>query len=301
MYDLMSILLKHFNMNINKLTLKSSAYPDALRNIPKPPKVLYHAGAPLNELLKQPAVAIVGSRNITSYGREVTAKLARQLAEQGIIIVSGLAIGVDGLAQRSALEVGGLVIGVLPSPLDAIAPATNRHLGQEILDKGGALVSEYSSGTHPIKQYFIARNRLMSGLAKAVLVTEAAEKSGTLHTTNFARQQDRDILAVPGNITSPRSVGTNNLIKQGGAALITSYKDVLHALQLEDHQTAAKEVRGRNAHEQTVLDLILQGINDGQSLLSLSRLSVSQFNQVLTMLEIGGKVRPLGANNWAIY
>jgi DNA processing protein len=288
-------------MNIKKLTLKSADFPGVLRNIPAPPEVLYHAGAPLNDLLKRPAVAIVGSRNVSAYGRQVTIDLAGRLAEQGVVVISGLALGVDGIAHRAALEAGGLAIAVLPSPLDAIAPSTNRRLGQEILDKGGALVSEYPSGTHPVKQYFIARNRLVSGLADAVLITEAGEKSGSLYTARFAREQNRDVLAVPGNITNIGSVGTNNLLKSSGAAPVTSYLDVLHALQLEDHQTAAHEVRGRNAHEQTVLDLILQGINEGDQLLKLSRLSTSQFNQVLTMLEIGGKIRPLGANHWAIF
>ena len=284
-------------MNIKKLTLKSPDFPGVLRNIPHPPKVLYHAGAPLNNLLKRPSV---GSRSISTYGRKVTIDLAGQLAGQGVVVISGLAFGVDYTAHRAALDAGGLAIAVLPSPLDAIAPTTNHRLGQEILDKGGALVSEYASGVHPVKQYFIARNRLMSSLADVLLITEAAEKSGSLYTARFARDQNKDVLVVPGNITNIVSVGTNNLLKSG-AAVVTSYLDVLHALKLEDHQTAAREVRGRNAHEQTVLDLMLQGVNEGEQLLQQSRLSTSDFNQVLTMLEIGGKIRPLGANHWAIF
>lgn len=287
-------------MNIKKLTLRSGAFPEVLKQIPRPPQALYHAGTPLNSLLKRPSVAIVGSRGISTYGRQVTMRLASQLAEQGIIIISGLALGVDCVAHRAALDAGGLAIAVLPSPLDAIVPSTNRRLGQQIIDKGGALVGEYESGVHPVKQYFIARNRLVSGLADAVLITEAAEKSGSLHTARFALEQGKEVMAVPGSIYSPSSVGTNNLIK-AGATPVTSYLDVLHALNLEDHQTAAHEIRGRNAHEQTVLDLMLQGINDGESLLKQSRLPTSEFNQVLTMLEIGGKIRGLGANHWGLY
>ncbi len=287
-------------MIIKKLTLKSTDYPEVLRNIPGKPKVLYHTGALLGELLKRPCVAIVGTRNISPYGRQITTTLASKLAEQGIVIVSGLAMGVDGTAHRAALEAGGLAIAVLPGPLENIVPATNRRLAQEIINKGGALVSEYAAGEVPFKQNFIARNRIVSGLAKTVLIPEAAEKSGSLHTANFALKQGRDVLVVPGNITSPGSVGANNLIK-GGAGLVTSYLDVLFALGIKQHKTPAHKVKGRNAYEQTVLDLLLQGISDGDKLLGQSKLSISEFNQVLTMLEIGGKIRPLGANHWALF
>ena len=216
------------------------------------------------------------------------------------MIVSGLALGVDCIAHQATLDASGLAIAVLPSPLDAIAPSSNRRLGQEIIDKGGALVSEYDSGVHPVKQYFIARNRLVSGLADAVLITEAAEKSGSLHTARFALEQGKDVLAVPGNITNSGSVGTNNLIKSG-ATPVTSYLDVLHVLGLEGHQAIAHEIKGRNAYEQRVLELVLQGVNEGEELLRQSDLSASEFNQVLTMLEISGKVRSLGANRWSLY
>lgn len=286
-------------MIIKKLTFKSSGFPEVLRHIPAPPKQMYVTGAPLEELLKRPRVAIVGSRKITPYGKQVTARLAKELVEQGIVIISGLALGVDANAHQAALEAGGQAIAVLPGPIEKIVPATNRPLARRILEQGGALVSEYEEGEEPFKQNFIARNRLVAGLADAVLITEAGEKSGSLHTARFTLQQGKDVLAVPGNITSQASVGTNNLIK-AGATPVTSYVDVLHILGLADHQTAAREVRGRNANEQTVLDLLLRGVSDGAQLLEQSSLPVSQFNKVLTMLEIGGKVRPLGANQWSI-
>lgn len=286
-------------MNIKKLTLRSAGFPEVLRVIPGPPPELYHCGAPLDDLLNKPRVAIVGSRSPTAYGRQVTTKLAHELAERGIVIVSGLALGVDCLAHRAALEAGGLAIAVLPGPLDRIVPVTNRRLARQILEQGGALVSEYEPGATTYKQNFIARNRLMAGLAQAVLITEAAEKSGSLHTASFALEQGKEVLAVPGNITCSRSVGTNNLIKAGQACPITSYRDVLHALDLKEN-AAVRQVRGRNAHEQSVLDLLQQGISQGNELLQLSRLSTSEFNRVLTMLEIGGKIRPLGANQWGL-
>jgi DNA processing protein len=295
--------LKHFLMQSKTVTLTKQGLPAGVRQITSPPKQLYyrsHQNTNLKELLKRPRVAIVGSRGLTPYGRRVTIELARQLAEQGVVIVSGLALGVDATAHQATLDAGGLAIAVLPSPVDNIYPATNRSLAERIVAGGGVLVSEYADDIFSFKQNFIARNRLVAAFSQAVLITEAAEKSGSLHTARFALEQGKEVLAVPGPITSPTSVGTNNLIK-AGAIPVTSYLDVLHALKLEDHHTPVKHVRGRNANEQIVLDLLLEGVNDGEQLLKRSRLSVSEFNQVLTMLEIGGKVRCLGNNHWAIY
>jgi DNA processing protein len=288
-------------MNINTLTLGSATFPAALQHIPAPPKVLYHQGAPLHDLLMRPRVAIVGTRNISPYGKQVTIQLARQLAEQGIVIVSGLAIGVDCLAHQTVLAAGGLAIAVMPGPLENIVPATNRQLSQAILSSGGALVSEYPKGIPTQRQNFIARNRLMAGLSQAVLITEAAEKSGSLHTARFALEQGKDVLVVPGNITSHGSVGVNNLLKSGQAAAVTSYADVINVLDLQIHGRPVQTVRGRTAHEQAIIDLLKRGISDGNELLQGSALSTSEFNQVLTMLEIGGKIRPLGANHWALH
>jgi len=290
---------KTFFMIINKLTFKSKGYPEPLRNMKGAPKQLYHTGAPLDELLKRPRVTIVGSRNISVYGERVTRELASQLAEQGVVIISGLAFGVDAVAHRAALEVDGLCIAVLPSPLDNIVPVSNVSLAQEILQRGGALVSEYAPSEFPQKQNFIARNRIMSGLGQIVVITEAAEKSGSLHTSRFAGEQGITVMTVPGEIYKPGSVGTNNLIKSG-AGVITSVDDVLHELGLIRHETVAKKVIGRNKNEQILLDLMLRGLSEGEDLLNQSSLEVSEFNIALTMLEIGGKIRPLGANNWAI-
>ncbi len=288
-------------MNIKKLTLGTSDFPEVLRDIPCPPDQIYWAGTALTELLQKPRVAIVGSRTMSPYGRQVTQRLASELAEQGVVIVSGLAFGVDCLAHQAALEADGLAIAVLPSPLDYIVPATNRWLADKIIAQDGTLVSEYESGAATYKQNFIARNRLVSGLADAVLITEAGEKSGSLHTANFALKQGRLVLAVPGSIYASGCVGTNNLIKTSQAGAVTSYKDVMHALGFVTPKAKLRHVKGRNAHEQTVLNLLMTGITNGEELLEQSQLPVSAFNQVLTMLEIGSKIRPLGANHWAIF
>lgn len=287
-------------MNIKMLKLGSRDFPQVLQQMETPPKQLYVAGDNLDLILSRPRVAIVGSRSISAYGKQVTQRIASDLAEQGVVIISGLALGVDACAHRATLDAGGLALVVLPSPLDNIVPSTNRRLAQEILDKGGVLVSEYEPGMPPLRQNFIARNRLVSGLADALLITEAADKSGTVHTANFALQQGVDVLAVPGDIYNPGSVGTNKIIKSG-AGLVTDYHDVLNVLGLEDHKTVASEVRGRNQYEQRVLNLMLQGIIDGDELHIASELSTSVFNRVLTMLELGSKIKPLGGNKWSIY
>ena len=289
-----------FLMVVNTLTLENRGIPDRLQTISGPAKLLFHRGESLDILLKRPCVAIVGSRAVSSYGQRVTASLANKLAEQGIVIVSGLALGVDALAHQAALEAGGLTIAVLPSSVEEPYPATNRQLAEKIVQQGGALISEYAAGAESFKANFVARNRLVAGLSDAVLITEAAAASGSLHTAEFARKQGKKVLAVPGNITSSGSVGTNNLIKSG-AVPITSYKDVLQALGLTEHRMNASEVKGANETEQAILNLILSGMNDGETLLKASELDISLFNQTLAMLEITGKIRSLSANQWAIY
>jgi len=274
--------------------------PKELKRIPSPPKQLFQLGQNLADLLEYPCVAIVGSRNVSPYGNQITARLAGDLAERGIVIVSGLALGVDGIAHTAALAAGGKCIAVLPSPLSNIAPATNRQLAKRVVDGGGVLVSEYEDGSVINKASFVARNRLVAGLANVVLITEAVQKSGSLHTARFALEQGKDVLAVPGNITSPTSVGTNNLIK-AGAAVVTSYVDVLHALGLTEGLKARKHTpKGRNPQEQAVIDLMAKGISDGEELRHKSELGITDFSQVLTMLEISGKIHSLGSNQWTL-
>lgn len=277
------------------------AIPKVLREISSPPKKLYFKGETLDNLLEFPRIAVVGSRNISPYGKQVTIRLVQELAQRGVVIVSGLAYGVDATAHRATLEVGGRTIAVLPSPLDDIAPRGNRGLARQITNSGGTLVSEYATEEFQmLKTNFIARNRLVAGLAQAVLITEAVEKSGSLHTARFALEQGKDVLAVPGNITSNTSMGTNNLLRSG-ATLVTSFVDVLRALGLAEGIKARKHSpKGRNAAEQALIDLLEQGITDGDLLQQQSQLDPSEFAQTLTMLEIGGKIAPLGANQWTL-
>jgi DNA processing protein len=278
------------------VTLTKSQLPTRLAAVASPPKQLFVEGE-LIELLDKPCVAIVGSRKVSPYGREVTKRLARELAEQGIVIVSGLAFGVDAIAHEAALEAGGQAIAVLPSPLDNIYPASHHGLARRILGQGGALVTEYPSGTGSFKGNFVARNRIIAGLADAVLITEAALKSGSLHTARFALNAGRDVLAVPGNITSETSEGTNNLIKSG-AMPVTEVSDILFALGIEPSTTT--KPKGATTAEQDIINLIAAGITDGTLIQAASGLTAEEFNQTLTMLELNGKIRSLGSNHWGL-
>lgn len=285
-------------MKINKILQKSGDFPEMLRNIPQPPKQLYVLGN-LESLLSKPRLAVVGSRKVTPYGRGTTQELVQAIAGQGVVIVSGLALGVDAIAHQAALAAGGKTIAVLPCGLDKPYPATNRQLARKILEQGGALVSEYPEGTPPLQHQFIERNRIVSGLSDGVLITEAAAKSGTIHTAGFALDQGEAVMAVPGNITSELSKGTNNLIKTGAAPILGA-QDILDALGL-GKQLHMTEVLAANAEEEAILSALKQGTtDDGHELQTASKLDAATFNQTLTMLEITGKIRPTGAGHWTL-
>lgn len=284
-------------VSIQELRPESPAFPQELLQIDQPPSQLFIRSTNWMDILQRPRVAIVGSRKVTTYGREVTRQLAADLARAGVVVISGLAIGVDSIAHRAALDAGGLTVAVLPGGLQQVYPSSHTQLAEQIMARGGALVSEYSPEVHPQKWFFVERNRLVSGLAHALLVTEAAEKSGTLHTANFALDQGREVLAVPGNIISPLSKGTNNLIKTG-ATPVTSAQDILTVLGITTQHTA--KPHSNDPCEQAIINLIYNGEREGAQLLQQSGLAVQQFNQALTMLEIQGVIQPLGANQWQL-
>jgi DNA processing protein len=287
-------------MEVKSLTLNHSMFPDRLRNIPMPPEQLFVKGSNVKELINtHPCVAIVGSRKVSAYGSTVTSMLAGELAKAGVVIISGLALGVDSIAHKAALNAGGLTIAVLPCGLDKVYPYRHRELAEQIIRQGGALITEYEQGANIYQANFIARNRIVSGLSNAVLITEAAARSGTLSTARFALEQGIEVLAVPGNITSPTSAGTNSLIRTG-ATPVTQVDDILHVLGIKRAKTARKAPTSNNPDEQTLLDLLYRGVQDGAEVLEKSGQDISRFNQNLTMLEIRGQIRPLGNNQWEL-
>ncbi len=279
-----------------KHKLKGLEIPDCLQTIPSPPKELFIYGE-LAPLLEKPRLAVVGSRKVTPYGKAVTGQLTREAAEAGIVIISGLALGVDSIAHQATLSASGLTVAVLPSSIENIAPRAHIPLAQRILEQNGALVSEYPQGSEPNRGNFINRNRIVAGLSDAVLITEAAANSGTMHTANFALEQGKPVLVVPGNITSPQSAGTNNLLKSG-AIPVTDVEDIFSVLGINKNKTSLV-INAANEQEFIILSLIQEGTSDGHELLAKSELDAAVFNQTLTMLEITGKIKALGSNHWA--
>ena len=214
------------------LLLDDGVYPQLLREIFDPPITLYVKGA-WGACLDAPCVAIVGSRRSSTYGQNAAAMLARDLAKRGVTIVSGLARGIDASAHRGALEAGGRTVAVMGTGLDQVYPRDHRKLVEEILENNGALVSEFPLETPPAPQNFPYRNRVISGLSLGVLVVEASENSGSLITARLALEQGREVFAIPGNITSRNSFGTNYLIKGAGAKLVQQWQDVCTELPPE--------------------------------------------------------------------
>lgn len=281
------------------LKLKFPNLPDELKRLPQPPKSLFVSDYKLDDLLTKPRLSIVGSRKASTYGRAVTSKLSRELADKGVVIVSGLALGVDSIAHSSCLEASGTTIAVLPAGLDKVYPASHAQLARKIVEGDGLLVSEYPPNTEPMRHNFIARNRIIAALGEGVLITEAAVNSGSLHTARFALELGIPVLAVPGPITSSLSEGTNNLIK-AGATPVTSAEDIITTLNWRLDKQPAKEIQAATEPERLILELLAQGLSDGHEILENSGLAAADFNQSLTMLEITGRIRPLGSNHWAI-
>ncbi|MGQ0763490.1 MAG: DNA-processing protein DprA [Acidobacteriota bacterium] len=214
------------------IVLDDGVYPTLLRETYDPPVVLYVRGA-WTECLDRPCVAIVGSRRCSTYGQNAALMLSRELAQRGVTIISGMARGIDAAAHRGALEAGGKTVAVMGTGLDRFYPRDHSKLALNILQNGGALVTQFPLGTPPVSENFPYRNRVISGLSLGVVVIEAAENSGSLITARLAMEQNREVFAVPGNITSRNSFGTNYLIKGAGAKLVQQWQDVVSELPAE--------------------------------------------------------------------
>jgi len=218
-------------VTVRRLSRRGGEFPPLLRAIPDPPPVLWLRGEAPSELLARPSVAIVGARACSSYGRSVARTLGRELAAAGLVVVSGMARGIDGEAHRGALDAGGVTIAVLGCGIDRDYPAAHRELAGRIVERG-LIVSEYEPGIEPAPWRFPARNRIIAGLCQATVVVEARERSGALITADFALEDGREVMAVPGEITSAVSAGSNALLRLG-ATPVTAAADVLEAYGIE--------------------------------------------------------------------
>lgn len=290
--DLDDMMERAERQGISLLTQEDANYPALLAQAPGAPPLLYVRG----ELVASDewALAVVGTRRPTTYGKEATRRLVTDLAQAGITIVSGLALGIDTIAHTAALEAGGRTVAVLGCGVDVAYPERNQRLAAQICESG-ALVSDYPLGTMPMPANFPPRNRIISGMALGTLIVEAAERSGALITVEFALEQGRDVFAVPGNIFSPMSVGVNKLISNG-AMLTASAQQILDSLNLSGAlvQQEIAEVMPADPTEAHLLSLLSAEPAHVDALGRASGLSAAHVLSVLSMMELKGSVRQVG-------
>ncbi len=294
------------------LILDDGSYPALLREIDDPPPVLYVKGD-WQACLDGPCVGIVGSRNCSTYGQNAAEMIARDLASRGVTIVSGLARGIDSAAHRGALAGQGRTAAIIGTGLDSIYPRENNGLSRDILAAGGSLITQFPLGTPPLKDNFPYRNRIISGLSYGILIVEASERSGSLITARLAAEQGREVMAIPGNITSGNSFGTNYLIKSG-AKLVQQWQDVAAELPSEiaaailppriERQTEAERSPSlpfdMNEHEQAVWKaLSADEPTHIDVLLEATELSFGDLNSALVGLDLRDLIRVLPGKNYA--
>ncbi len=280
--------------NITMLTKYDKDYPQKLKDLPDAPFFFYCRGD--LTLLNKSSLSVVGTRKPTSYGRMITDRLVRDVASQGIVIISGLAYGVDSIAHRKCLEVGGKTIAVLGSGLNEVYPSEHISLAEEIAKKG-LLVSEFSPNKKATKYSFPQRNRIIAGLGDGILITEASIKSGTIHTKDFALEYGRNIYAVPGNVDSLTSELTNEIIKTGQAQLVTKAEDILedYNIKKDDKDNTKQNIKNYqlSIEENAIVTLLQDGMKEVDYLVKNTGLSVSELNSNLTTLEIQGIISRL--------
>jgi DNA processing protein len=292
-YNPEKVLREITNNGIEPVFIFEADYPQILKQIFDPPFILYKKGpADLNQL----CVGIVGSRRPTDYGTRATEKIASDLALSGVTVVSGLAIGIDAIAHQAALNEGGVTIGVIGCGLNHIYPSSNLALGKEMVEKG-AIISEFPFDTIPLRQNFPARNRIISGLSQGLVVTEAAEGSGSLITAVSALNQNREVFAVPGSIFNLNSKGTNNLIRNG-AHMCTSAQDILEEFNISCPEAVAeiRKILPATEEEGQIIACIQGEPRHIDEIIRLTGLSQSIVGSTLTLMELSAKVKHLGGN-----
>lgn len=292
-------LEKSQKLGINLIDLENSNYPLLLKEISSPPVFLYIKG---NLVPEENCLAVVGARQITTYGKQVTEKLVGEIARQGLTIVSGLALGTDSFSHQAALNAGARTIAILGNGLDQVYPTQNRQLAEKII-QNGALISEFPLGTPPNHYNFPRRNRIISGMSLGVLVIEAQLKSGSLITARNAIEQNREIFAIPGSIYNQKSEGTNHLIQKGEAKLVKNVNDILEELNLNlvKSQNIIKQLPNTstlNSVETQVLNLLSTEPIIFDTLQLQVNINTSQLSTILTILEMKGFVSNLGSNQW---
>lgn len=298
-----NVLLSYItNLNNNKiicLTAESENYPEKLIHLEEKPLVLFCKGD--ISLLKTKSIAIVGTRLPSSYGRIVTENFAKSLAKSGLTIISGLAAGIDKISHEQAMANGGKTIAVLGGGFDNIYPAMNKNLADEIAEKA-LLITEYRPSVSPTQYSFPFRNRIIAALSDGVLITEAGEKSGALHTKNYALEYGKEIFVIPGNINNAKSKGTNRIIKSMQGTCVTSPEDILLKLNIDIQKIPVQNI----IQIQTTMTekLILSALEDGEKSLEnlheITKLETKTLNSCLTILQIHGLIRKLPGNMYSL-
>ncbi|HCC23496.1 TPA: DNA-protecting protein DprA [Candidatus Falkowbacteria bacterium] len=287
--------------NITAITIADPEYPSALKEIHHPPALLYCKGN--LDLFRSECLAVVGTRHMTPYGSQMAEQFTVELVANNLTTVSGLALGIDTIVHHTTIKNNGYTIAVLGSGLDQknLYPSSNRSLANNIVAQNGLIISEFPLGTLPLRHHFPIRNRIISGLSRGTLVIEAGESSGALITAKYALDQNREVFAVPGNITNPYSIGPNNLIKQGAIA-VSNVVDILDSLNLKSVSASAPRQKPTPANDQekiilTHLNLEPIHFND---LRRRTGLTASDLNAALSMLEITGKIKNAGAGEYIV-
>lgn len=279
--------------------LGNDDYPKQIEQIQNPPFVLYYKGD--KNLFSNESIAIVGTRRPTAYGREVTRLFASELADAGLVTVSGLAYGLDMEVAVSTLESKGKTIAVLGGGLDKVYPEQNTDLARKIIDNGGLLVSLYPPKRRPTRYSFVERNRIISGLALGTIIVEAGESSGTLNTANHTIEQGRELFVVPANITSVSSLGSNKLIEELPETFTISPKRVLKVLGFDKNKEEnTKKIKEISAQEKTILEALYEGEIDFDTLQEKTKIESKSLISLLTMMEISGLIKKLPGNFYSL-
>ena len=308
-FDLDSYLLRLDKLGIKAICSEEESYPKLLKEIVDKPAVLYvktqdaegpatiftnfNGAGKTQNIFGNEAIAVVGTRKVTGYGRQVTEMITEGLVAAGLVVVSGLARGVDKISHETALGNNGLTIAVLGCGLDLVYPTEHQGLAERIIESGGAVISEYPLGVPAMPGNFPARNRIISGLSLGVVVTEAAEDSGSLITASNAAEQGREVFAVPGPITSPLSFGTAELIKKG-AKLVRGVNDILEELGIKGKAKGVEEIGELGTEERMLFDLLQNENLHIDEICRRTQTDSAKIGALLSIMEIKGIIKNFG-------
>lgn len=283
---------------VKAIGIEEKNYPQSLKKIPDAPKILYYRG---NFIPDENYFAIVGTRRASSYGQQASLEIAGNLADAGLTIVSGMAPGIDTFVHKICVEKGKRTVAVLGTGLDekSIYPRQNLELSRKIIETGGCLISELPPGTHGSNFTFPKRNRIISGLSLGVLIVEAKEKSGSLITSNYAKEHSKKIFAVPGPIFSSNSKGPNKLIKNG-AKMVENANDILRELGLQSFDFAQDKFSAENLEEKLILNALKEEPLYVDNIIEKTKLKAGAVATTLALMEISGKIRNLGGNVYSL-